>query len=62
MDMFYSLSCPTVILSLTVWENDRKIGHYWTKAHILDVDVDVDGKHGRRQIASMLVSQYNLQR
>jgi len=23
-------------------------------------DVDVDGKHGRRQIASMPVSQYNL--
>ena len=23
-------------------------------------DVDVDGKHGRRQIASMAISQYNL--
>jgi len=31
----YSLFCPTVIPSLTVWENDRIIRHYWTKAHIL---------------------------
>ena len=35
MDMFYSLFCPTVIPSLTVWENDRIARHYWTKAHIL---------------------------
>jgi len=34
-DMLYSLSCQTVIPSLTVWENDRIIRHYWTKAHIL---------------------------
>ena len=34
-DMFYSLSRPTVIPSVTVWENDRIIRHYWTKAHIL---------------------------
>jgi len=35
LDMFYSLSCPTVIPSLTVWENDRIKRHHWTKAHIL---------------------------
>ena len=34
MDMFYSLFCPTVIPSLTVWENDHIIRHRWTKAHI----------------------------
>jgi len=35
VSMLYSLSCPTVIPSLTVWENDRITRHYWTKAHIL---------------------------
>ena len=35
MDMSYSLSCPTVIPSLTVWENDRIKWHRWTKTHVL---------------------------
>jgi len=35
MDMFYSLFSPTVIPSFTVWQNDRIIRHYWTKAHTL---------------------------
>ena len=33
-DMSYSLSCTTVIPSLTVWDKERIIRHCWTKVHI----------------------------
>jgi len=35
MDMFYSLSCQTVIPSFAVWDKYCRIRHYWAKARII---------------------------